>query len=210
MIPVLPVLRTFSASCVMELHAAVIAPPRHMDSGDEVEENSCVRVAAQFRSLRRAASCIGTARKSPFQLRMEVMAGFRLPSKLPACRLRLHAYYSSRGDDLMRDLIGNSHAYVEEDTVSDGWNPGGYGHDVQLFLPMEDLNKVDIDKIDRIANKIAEDLNRVSTNVPDEYFANVHLELFDEDDENCQHARPLGARPERNPDTLSIWKTRND
>ena len=121
-------------------------------------------------------------------------------------RLRLHAYYSSRGDDLLRDLIGNSHAYVVEETSYDNWNGVTYGHDVQLFLSMEQLSKVDIDNIDRVTLRIGEDLNKISANVANEFFANIRLELFDENDEICQRARPLNTRPDRDADTLSIWK----
>ena len=134
------------------------------------------------------------------------MTGFELPRRLPTYRLRLHAYYSSGGDALLRDLIGNSHAYVVEETSYDNWNGGTYGHDVQLFLPMKELSKVDINDIDRVTQKITEDLNKVSASVPNEFFANVHLELFDENDGICQRARPLHSRTERDADTLSIWK----
>ena len=134
------------------------------------------------------------------------MTGFELPRRLPTYRLRLHAYYSSRGDDLLRDLIGNSHAYVVEETSYDNWNGGTYGHDIQLFLTMEELSKVDINDIDHVTQRISEDLNKVSASVQNEFFANVHLELFDENDEICQRARPFHFRQERNADMLSIWK----
>lgn len=134
------------------------------------------------------------------------MAEFELPRRLPTYRLRLHSYYSSHGDALLRDLIGNSHAYVVEETSYDNWNGGTYGHDVQLFLPMDELSKVDIDDIDSVTEKIREDLNKICAGVANEFFANVHLELFDENDERCQRARPLHARPDRDADTLSIWK----
>ena len=134
------------------------------------------------------------------------MAGFEIPRRLPTYRRQLHAYYSSSGDNLLRDLIGNSHAYVVEKTNYDNWNGGTYGHDVQLFLPMEELSKVDINDIDRVTQRICEDLNKVSTNVASEVFEKVHLELFDENDEICQQARPFHSRTDRDPDTLSIWK----
>ena len=140
------------------------------------------------------------------EFKVDKMTGFELPRRFPTYRLRLHAYYSSGGDDLLRDLIGNAHAYVVEEASYDNWNGGTYGHDVQLFLPMEELSKVDINDIDRVTQRISEDLNKVSGSVQNEFFANVHLELFDENDEVCQRARPLHSRPERNADALTIWK----
>ena len=133
------------------------------------------------------------------------LTGFELPRRLPTYRFRLHAYYSSGGDDLLRDLIGNSHAHVVEETSYDNLNGGTYGHDVLLFLPMEELSKVDINDINRVTQRISEDLNKVSASVPNEFFANVYLELFDENDGICQRARPLNSRLERDADTLSIW-----
>ena len=106
---------------------------------------------------------------------------------------------------MLRNLIGNSHAHVVEETSYDNLNGGTYGHDVQLFLPMEELSKVDINDIDRVTQRISEDLNKVSASVPNEFFANVHLELFDENDAICQRAKPLNSRLERDADTLSIW-----
>ena len=134
------------------------------------------------------------------------MAGFDLPRRLPGYRLRLHDHYSRSGNDLLRDLIGNSHAHVVEETSYDNWNGGTYGHDVQLFLTMEDLSKVDINDINNVSQQLREDLNKISASVANEFFADVHLELFDENDETCQRARSLLSRPNRNTDTLSIWQ----
>ena len=134
------------------------------------------------------------------------MAGFDLPRRLSTYRLRLHAHYAKVGNNLLRDVIGNSSAYVIEETTYDNWDGGTYGHDVQLFLLMEELSKVDIDDIDTVARNICDDLNKISRSVQNEFFANIHLELYDEDDENCQRAKPLHSRPDRDVDSLSIWK----
>lgn len=135
------------------------------------------------------------------------MAGFDLPRRLPTYRLRLHAHYTNVRNDLLRDLIGNSSAYVIEETTYDNWDGGTHGHDVQLFLPMEELSRVDIDDLDNVARSICEDLNKVSSGLQNEYFANVRLELYDEDDENCQRSKPFHSKPDRDPDRLGIWKT---
>lgn len=133
------------------------------------------------------------------------MAGFDLPRKLPTYRLRLHAHYTNAGNTLLRDLIANSSAYVIEETTYDNWDGGTHGHDVQLFLSIEELSRVDIDDIDNVAQNICDDLNKVASGVPNEFFANVHLELYDEDDEDCQRAKPFYAAPDRDADRLGIW-----
>ena len=133
------------------------------------------------------------------------MAEFELPGRLPTYRLRLHAHYASRDQELLRDLIGKSHASVIEKTTCDNLDGGTYGHDVQLFLPMEELSKVGIDDLARVTERLQEDLNKLGAAIANEYFDAVHLELFDENNEACQRARPLHSRPDRDPDALTIW-----
>ncbi len=134
------------------------------------------------------------------------MAGFELSRKLPSYRLRLHAHYSRIGNDSLRDIVGNSLANVVEETTYDSWDGGIYGHHIQLFLSMEELSKVDINELKSIAATICDDLNIICESVQKEFFAKVHLELLDENDENCQRAKPLHSRPSIEADTLSIWK----
>ena len=133
------------------------------------------------------------------------MAGFTLPRKLGTYRLRLQAQYSKAGEHLLRDVIGRSYAYVREKTDSDRWSHS-YGHDVYLYLLLDELAKVGIDDIDDVASRICNDLNKVSDRDKNEFFSTGHLQLFDEDDENCQRAKPLRSWPERDADTLPIWK----
>lgn len=134
------------------------------------------------------------------------MPGFELPGKLATYRLRLHSHYSQSGNNRLRDIIGRSYAYVVEETAYDNWDGGTYGHDVQLFLSLEELSKVDINEMDSITRNICEDLNKLGGSVQNEFFANVHLELLDENDENYQRAKPLHSRPNIETNALSMWK----
>ena len=134
------------------------------------------------------------------------MGNFRLPGKLPTYRHLLHAQYTRDGKRLLRDVIGLSRAFVDEGTVHDNWNGGTFGHDVQLFLPIEELARIDINSINDVKRNIEEDLKKLSDGVENEFFANVHLELYDENEENCQHAKPLRSRQVIDADTLSIWQ----
>lgn len=133
------------------------------------------------------------------------MAGFVLPKKLSAYRRRLQHQYTRDGEREFRDVIGLSYARVAENTVYDQLDGGTYGHDVYLYLPMEELGKINIDDTSDVAGRICEDLNKVSDTDCKEFFSTVHLQLFDEGDKNCQDAKPLRGRPERDPETLSIW-----
>ena len=134
------------------------------------------------------------------------MEDYRLPRKLPTYRHLLHAQYNRDGKRLLRDVIGLSRAFVDEATVYDNWDGGTFGHDVQLFLPIEELSKINIDDINAVKQRICEDLNKLGNGVNNEFYANVHLELYDEYEENCQRAKPLRSRAVRDSDTHSIWQ----
>lgn len=134
------------------------------------------------------------------------MAVFDLPSRLPTYRLRLYHHYSRSGERLLRDVIRRSYVDVVEGTVSDRWNGGTYGHDVHFYLPIEELTKVNIDDIEAFTARIREDLNKVCDRGKNEFFSTVHLQLYDEADEHCRRAKPFRDSPDRDPDTLSIWK----
>ena len=133
------------------------------------------------------------------------MDNFLLPRRLTTYRQRLHAQYA-KDDKLLADLVAQSHAFVVEETVYDNWDGGTYGHDVQLYLPIEELSKVDINDLEAVTQRICEDLNKLSAPVGNEFFANVHLEAYDENEENCQRAIPLQSRVPPDADSLSIWK----
>ena len=134
------------------------------------------------------------------------MAGFELSRKLSTYRLLLHARYSQIGNNSLRDIVGNSLAYVVEETTYDTFDGELFGHDIQLFLSKEELSKMDYNEFESNARTICDDLNKLTKSVQNEFFANVHLELLDENYENCQRAKPLHSRPSIEADTLSIWK----
>ena len=79
---------------------------------------------------------------------------------------------------------------------------------MQLFLPIEELSKVDINDLETVTQRIRKDLNKLSAGIDNEFFANVHLELFDEYEENCLRAKPFQSQVPRDADSLSIWQPR--
>ena len=129
-----------------------------------------------------------------------------LPTKVPGYLRRLHLQYSSEDKHLQRDLIAASRSFVIEETGYDNWNGGTYGHDVQLFMPLEELSKVNIDDQETTTEGICADLNKLSRNVENEFFRAVLFEVDDESDQHFQRARPFSSRPVHDPDSLSIWK----
>lgn len=128
-----------------------------------------------------------------------------LTSKVPGYLLRLRSTYDRNGDHVQRDIIDACKFLVTEDVSYDNWNGGTYGHDVTLYLPLEEILKIDIDDQSDISKKICGDMNKLA-NSEAEFFQSVHLEMDDENDTDYQRATPFSARPRTNPDSLSFWK----
>lgn len=129
-----------------------------------------------------------------------------LTLKLPSYLLRLHRAYGRGGKSLEHDLIGASRFTVEEDVVQDNWNGGTYGHNVTLYLPLEELDRIEIDNQAALAECICGDLNKLAKAVENEFFNAVHIELEDENDPWFQRSIPFSKKPPVNPDNLTIWK----
>src|SRR5690349_21502226 len=87
-----------------------------------------------------------------------------LPSKLPSYLVRLQVAYSKKGVDL-GEIIAHSRYLCIEDTAYDNWNGGMYGHDVALFLPLDQLGKIDVDDQDKVANELKDKLNKCGQGV---------------------------------------------
>lgn len=128
-----------------------------------------------------------------------------LPSRVSNYLLRL-TYQYARTAPLLNEIITASRVLVVEETGYDNWNGGQHGHDVRLYVPIEFLGKIDIDDQLQTASTIHDDLRKLTQSVEGEYIAAVRLEMEDDNDPDCQRAKPFSARPVVNPDTLTIWK----
>ena len=129
-----------------------------------------------------------------------------LSLKLPSYLIRLHRAYGRTGSTVERDVINACRFTVDEDVVHDNWNGGTYGHNVTLYLPLEDLDRIEIDEQGKIAAGIGEDLNKLAKAVENEFFHEVYIDLEDENDPGFQRSVPFSTKPAVNPDNLSIWK----
>ena len=113
-----------------------------------------------------------------------------LPSKLPKYLVRLQVAYSRKGHDL-GEIISHCRYLCVEDTAYDNWNGGMYGHDVVLFLPLDQLGKIDVDEQEEVAKELSEKLNKCAQGIENEWFNAVRLELIDESDREYQRAIPF-------------------
>lgn len=135
---------------------------------------------------------------------------YYLPARVPGYLQRLHIQYSRDGKNSLRDLIAASRSSVIEETDSSSWDGGTYGHDVQLFIPIEVLSKINISEQGTVAESICEDLNKLGQSTPNEFFRAVRLEVNHENDPDLQRANPVlsgpAPGPTYDPDSLPIWK----
>lgn len=128
-----------------------------------------------------------------------------LPSKLPNYFKRLELEYARKGDGVLREIITSARVTVIEETVSDSWNGGTYGHDVKLFLPAEVMARISFEEQASICEDLRQDLNKCASSVDNESFRAVDLELADEGDAEYQQAQSLAQQSHTNPDTLPFW-----
>lgn len=128
-----------------------------------------------------------------------------LPTKVPQYLVRLQTAYAQKGDPL-GEIIAHSHYLCIEDTHYDSWNGGQYYHDVVLFLPLDQLGRIDIDDMEEVADSVRDKLNKCAAGFDNEFFNRVRFELADEGDPEFEKAVPFSLNPPINPDTLSFWK----
>lgn len=129
-----------------------------------------------------------------------------LPTKLPQYLVRLQGAYSAKRNPL-GDLIAHCRYLCVEETAYDNWNGGMDGHDVALFVPLEQLARIDIDDHADVCSELTQKLNKCATGIDQEWFNQVRIELTDESDPECQRATPFTHTPPANPDSLSFWKS---
>lgn len=129
-----------------------------------------------------------------------------LPEKLPGYLVRLQVAFDKKGKTDLGEIIATCHYFVREEDSYDNWNGGQWGHAVILFLPLEQLAKIDIEDQEDVANDIRERLNKMCKAIDDEWFTSVSFELFDGNDAECKKSRPFSLNPPINPDTLDFWK----
>ena len=129
-----------------------------------------------------------------------------LPGKIHGYLKRLAVQYERSGKALEHELITEARLFIDEGTGYDHWNGGSHGHTVILFLPLDVLGKVDIDKQSDVCSGIQEDLRKLASGYETEYFDGVRLESFDEDDPMFQKSVPFSSSRPARPESLSIWK----
>jgi hypothetical protein len=120
--------------------------------------------------------------------------------------LRRLASQYARTNPALQKVIVASRVLVIECTAYDNWNGGTDGHDVRLYVPAELLGEIDVDKQHDAIEMLRGDLNKLAHAIENEYINQVHLEMTEDNDPDCQRANAFSARSAPNPDRLGIWR----
>lgn len=108
---------------------------------------------------------------------------------------RLNAEYVASGRTVLAKILEAARILTIEATEHDNWNGGVDGHDVRLFVPLDVLGTIKVQKQRGVSEELLKDLNACADAVPHERFRAVQLELSDENDPDYQRAVPLSQRP---------------
>ena len=111
---------------------------------------------------------------------------YALTEKLPQYLVRLQVAFDRKGQSDLSEIIASCHYLVREEDSYDNWNGGQWGHAVVLFLPLDQLAKIDIEDQDDVASDIRDRLNKMCKAIDDEWFTSVGFDLFDENDAECK------------------------
>lgn len=131
---------------------------------------------------------------------------FRLPALIEQHLAALSKLYGQDGRRDLQQLLVNAGIRIHEESATDNWNGGTFGHALYLILP-ESLFLPFATQKDEVQNEIRAGLNRIHS-VPDEYISDVFLELSASGDPEWRKNSGLLVSQARLPPpeaTTRIW-----
>ena len=109
--------------------------------------------------------------------------------------------------EILHEIICNASVYIREAVNYGGWNDENAGHAVIFFLNEATFGKINSFELqNRITQRLNSDLIECSKSLNNEHIYSTALELFDENDTECNQSIKPFAQPIINPDSLDIWK----
>ena len=134
------------------------------------------------------------------------MSKFEFPSKLNRYRKQLVLLYRSEENTLLSDILQKAPAKIQEEVSYDNWNGGQFGHSITFFVDDSTYSKlVNFENRNQICEKICKDFNQAMGSIQNESIDSVHIELYDEDDEDCIEAVQPSGLPTANPASAHSW-----
>jgi hypothetical protein len=130
-----------------------------------------------------------------------------IPKRIGAYMRRLAIEYKRNNREDLVAIIETARLRVIEQTTIEGWGGNDeVGHEVILYLSVENIAKVPLSKQAEIATGLKEDLNRASSSVSGEFIEAVHFELLDEGDADAQAAVKASLSSTVDPAMAAFWE----
>lgn len=123
------------------------------------------------------------------------MTSYTITRKLNHYRKQLALLYKGSKESLLEDIVSTSSIYINEGIHYDSWNGGTTSHGLIFYLNERVYGRIEgLEKISKIRQRIKDDFIAVSRSVVNEIIDEVHIELFNTEDIECQNAtRPFDA-----------------
>lgn len=106
---------------------------------------------------------------------------FEFPKGLNRFIKRLAFEYERNDMARIAPILTQSKAEMRLETSYDNWDGGQYGHDVVFFVPDGLMGLIPLDMQNEIQARIAQDLNKASSSIGNEFIEAVHFEYAEDE-----------------------------
>ncbi len=135
---------------------------------------------------------------------------YQLPKRIPRYIKRLVGEYSRNEMATIVPVLDRSRIEVITGTDFNSWNGGQSGHDLLLLVPDEFMGLIPLDQQNDIQARIAQDLNKASSSIEDEYVHRVHFEYDDDAPSQSLSVDPIAMERLWQPNMLKVFISHRD
>jgi hypothetical protein len=136
------------------------------------------------------------------------MTEYAITRKLNHYRKQLMLLYRGANEHLLEEILATAPIYIQERYTYDNWNGGQYGHALTFYLQDEVYGKIGgFEEIEKLSSRIKSDFNQASASIENEGIAAVFIELFDQEDAECQAAIQPNGVVSLNGEHVSLWRS---
>jgi hypothetical protein len=141
---------------------------------------------------------------------LSMPSDFEFPQKLPRFIKRLIGEYGRNDMAEIAPVLSDSSCEMRLETAYDNWDGGQYGHDVVFMVPDHLMGLIPLDSQNEIQARIAQDLNKASSSINNEYIESVHFEYADDDTQSGQSINEQVINRLWQSDTLKLFISHRD
>ena len=110
-------------------------------------------------------------------------------------------------DPLASEVLSQASLFLQENINTGGFNGDQVGHGISFFVAEPLLLRIgSLNNLKKLETKIQSDLNQRLGTIQNEYIASVTVELFDEENEECQNSYNVYHNKIIKTDVSHIWK----